>query len=123
MDPKFGVMRLMSLFRRVRNEAPGILYIRDLDLITVDRERTNSPELIQLTTQFLICFDGYYIGSETRPTQRKIFTLGSVSDLRRMDPACLRSGRFEWIVNLRKPTLGERKFLFLNNASKGPVKS
>ena len=122
MDPKFGVMRLMSLFRRVRNEAPGILYIRDLDLMTVDRERTNSPELIQLTTQFLICFDGYYIGSETRPTQRKIFTLGSVSDLRRMDPACLRSGRFEWIVNLRKPTLGERKFLFLNNASKGPVK-
>jgi len=122
MDPKFGVMRLMSLFRRVRNEAPGILYIRDIDLITVDRERTNSPELIQLTTQFLICFDGYYIGSETRPTQRKIFTLGSVSELERMDPACLRSGRFEWIVNLRKPTLGERKFLFLNNASKGPVK-
>lgn len=122
MDPKFGVMRLMSLFRRVRNEAPGILYIRDIDLITVDRERTNSPELIQLTTQFLICFDGYYIGSEPRPTQRKIFTLGSVSELERMDPACLRSGRFEWIVNLRKPTLGERKFLFLNNASKSPVK-
>lgn len=121
MDAKFGVMRLMSLFRRVRNEAPGILYIRDIDLITVDRERTNSPELIQLTTQFLICFDGYYIGSEARPTQRKIFTLGSVSDISRMDPACLRSGRFEWVVNLRKPMLGERKFLLLNKASQSPV--
>lgn len=117
IDPKFGVIRLMSLFRRVRNEAPGILYIRDIDLITVDRERTNSPELIQLTTQFLICFDGYYIGSETRPTQRKIFTLGSVSDLSRMDPACLRSGRFEWIVNLRNPILGERKFLLEKKAA------
>lgn len=121
MDAKFGVMRLMSLFRRVRNEAPGILYIRDIDLITVDRERTNSPELIQLTTQFLICFDGYYIGSEARPTQRKVFTLGSVSDISRMDPACLRSGRFEWVVNLRKPMLGERKFLLLNKASQSPV--
>jgi len=117
IDPKFGVIRLMSLFRRVRNEAPGILYIRDIDLITVDRERTNSPELIQLTTQFLICFDGYYIGSETRPTQRKIFTLGSVSDLSRMDPACLRSGRFEWIVNLRNPILGERQFLLEKKAA------
>jgi SpoVK/Ycf46/Vps4 family AAA+-type ATPase len=121
LDVKFGVMRLMSLFRRVRDQAPGILFIRDIDLITIDRERTNSPELIQLTTQFLICFDGYYIGSEARPTQRKIFTLGSVSDITRMDPACLRSGRFEWVVNLRKPILGERKFLLLQKASQSPV--
>jgi AAA+ superfamily predicted ATPase len=122
IDPKFGVLRLMALFRRVRNQAPGVLFIRDIDLITVDRERTNSPELIQLTTQFLICFDGYYIGSESRPTKRKIFTLGSVSDLRKMDPACLRSGRFEWIVNLRKPVLGERKFLLQNKATKSRLK-
>jgi SpoVK/Ycf46/Vps4 family AAA+-type ATPase len=111
----------MSLFRRVRNQAPGVLFIRDIDLMTVDREKTTSPELIQLTTQFLICFDGYYIGSETRPTQRKIFTLGSVSDLSRMDPACLRSGRFEWVVNLRNPILGERKFLLMNKAAKTPI--
>ena len=58
IDPKFGVIRLMSLFRRVRNQAPGVLFIRDIDLMTVDREKTTSPELIQLTTQFLICFDG-----------------------------------------------------------------
>ena len=121
IDPKFGVIRLMSLFRRVRNQAPGVLFIRDIDLMTVDREKTTSPELIQLTTQFLICFDGYYIGSETRPTQRKIFTLGSVSDLSRMDPACLRSGRFEWVVNLRNPILGERKFLLMNKAAKTPI--
>ena len=122
IDPKFGVLRLMALFRRVRNQAPGVLFIRDIDLITVDRERTNSPELIQLTTQFLICFDGYYIGSESRPTKRKIFTLGSVSNLRKMDPACLRSGRFEWVVNLRKPVRGERKFLLQNKAAKSRVK-
>ena len=121
IDPKFGVIRLMSLFRRVRNQAPGVLFIRDIDLMTVDREKTTSPELIQLTTQFLICFDGYYIGSETRPTQRKIFTLGSVSDLSRMDPACLRSGRFEWVVNLRNPILGEREFLLMTGAEKTPV--
>ena len=121
IDPKFGVIRLMSLFRRVRNQAPGVLFIRDIDLMTVDREKTTSPELIQLTTQFLICFDGYYIGSETRPTQRKIFTLGSVSDLSRMDPACLRSGRFEWVVNLRNPILGEREFLLMTRAEKTPV--
>ena len=121
IDPKFGVIRLMSLFRRVRNQAPGVLFIRDIDLMTVDREKTTSPELIQLTTQFLICFDGYYIGSETRPTQRKIFTLGSVSDLSRMDPACLRSGRFEWVVNLRNPILGEREFLLMTQAEKTPV--
>ena len=121
IDPKFGVIRLMALFRRVRNQAPGVLFIRDIDLMTVDREKTTSPELIQLTTQFLICFDGYYIGSETRPTQRKIFTLGSVSDLSRMDPACLRSGRFEWVVNLRNPILGEREFLLMTRAEKTPV--
>ena len=122
IDPKFGVLRLMALFRRVRNQAPGILFIRDIDLITIDRERTNSPELIQLTTQFLICFDGYYIGSETRPTQRKVFTLGSVSNLSKMDPACLRSGRFEWIINLRNPAVGERKFLLKNKATKSGLK-
>jgi hypothetical protein len=121
IDPKFGVLRLMALFRRVRNQAPGVLFIRDIDLITVDRERTNSPELIQLTTQFLICFDGYYVGSEARPTQRKIFTLGSVSDLTKMDPACLRSGRFEWIVNLRNPVVGERTFLLQSKASKSGI--
>jgi len=121
IDPKFGVIRLMSLFRRVRNEAPGLLYIRDIDLITVDRERTTSPEFIQLTTQFLICFDGYSLGSESRPTQRKIFTLGSVSNLSRMDPACLRSGRFEWIINLRKPILGEREFLLKTKTSQSQL--
>jgi len=77
MDPKFGVMRLMSLFRRVRNEAPGILYIRDIDLITVDRERTNSPELIQLTTQCVVRADTYYIDSELRQTQRILRTAAS----------------------------------------------
>ena len=39
LHPKFGLVRLKTLFKRARDKAPSILFISDLDFMTRHRER------------------------------------------------------------------------------------
>ena len=72
-----GLVRLKTLFKRAREQAPNILFIRDLDFMTRHRERYPVFGSVRATTQLLLAMDGYSRGTETIASQQDIFVMGS----------------------------------------------
>ena len=112
LDPMNGVDKLIELFEYVRREAPNIVYFDTLELLAKDRQLTTSTQAIRLTNQFLICLDGFNSGSEAGPSTNRIFIMASTQSMAVIDRACLRSGRFEWVLEIGFPRQGERIKLF-----------
>ena len=94
LHPKFGLVRLKTLFKRARDKAPSILFISDLDFMTRHRERYPSFGSVRATTHLLMAMDGFSSGETHTASERNIFVLGSMETTAMMDDACLRSGRF-----------------------------
>ncbi len=103
---KWGCFRLRSLFYRARLNYPCILYIKNLELITLHRSIFTGYFNVRNCAQFLVCFDG--IVDRKKSTIRQPFIIGSVETSKYMDPACVRSGRFEWAINFNLPNALQR---------------
>ena len=103
---KWGCFRLRSLFYRARLNYPCILYIKNLELITLHRSIFTGYFNVRNCAQFLICFDG--IVDRKKSTIRQPFIIGSVETSKYMDPACVRSGRFEWAIKFNLPNALQR---------------
>ena len=116
-----GLVRLKTLFKRARNQAPNILFIRDLDFMTRHRERYPMFASVRATTHLLLAIDGYSRGTETIPAQQDIFIIGSMSTTSMMDDACMRSGRFEWVLHFHYPPVYERYDMLLLHSTKSIV--
>jgi hypothetical protein len=112
LDEKKGLMRLKVLFKRARAQSPNILYIRDLDFMTRDRERYDTVPSVRTTTHFLLSVDGYASEGSRFLSKREIFIIGNMETTAMMDPACMRSGRLEWLVQFYYPLLTERRNMF-----------
>ena len=109
LHPKFGLVRLKTLFRRARDKAPSILFISDLDFMTRHRERYPSFGSVRATTHLLMAMDGFSSGETHTMSERNIFVMGSMETTAMMDDACLRSGRFEWVLRFYYPPVKERQ--------------
>jgi len=109
LHPKFGLVRLKTLFKRARDKAPSILFISDLDFMTRHRERYPSFGSVRATTHLLMAMDGFSSGETHTASQRNIFVMGSMETTAMMDDACLRSGRFEWVLRFYYPPVKERQ--------------
>ena len=55
---RWGCFRLRSLFYRARLNYPCILYIKNLELITLHRSIFTGYFNVRNCAQFLVCFDG-----------------------------------------------------------------
>ena len=109
LHPKFGLVRLKTLFKRARDKAPSILFISDLDFMTRHRERYPSFGSVRATTHLLMAMDGFSSGETHTMSERNIFVMGSMETTAMMDDACLRSGRFEWVLRFYYPPVKERQ--------------
>lgn len=116
-----GLVRLKTLFKRAREQAPNILFIRDLDFMTRHRERYPMFGSVRATTQLLLAMDGYSRGTETIASQQDIFVMGSMTTTSMMDDACLRSGRFEWVLDFYYPPVKERHQMLLLHSQKSVI--
>lgn len=121
LDQSLGLVRLKTLFKRVRDQAPNILFIRDMDFMTRHRERYPMFTSVRATTQLLMAIDGYSRGTETIPSEQDIFVIGSMATTIMMDDACMRSGRFEWLLNFYYPPVKERHNMFVLHTTKSIV--
>jgi len=121
LNEVLGLVRLKTLFKRAREQAPNILFIRDLDFMTRHRERYPMFGSVRATTQLLMAMDGYSRGIETIPSQQDIFIMGSMTTTSMMDDACLRSGRFEWVLDFYYPPVNERQQMLLLHSQKSIV--
>ena len=116
-----GLVRLKTLFKRAREQAPNILFIRDLDFMTRHRERYPMFGSVRATTQLLLAMDGYSKGTETIASQQNIFVMGSMTTTAMMDDACMRSGRFEWVLDFYYPPVKERHQMLLLHSQKSMI--
>ena len=54
LNESLGLVRLKALFQRAREQAPNILFIRDMDFMTRHRERYPAFTSVRATTQLLL---------------------------------------------------------------------
>ena len=121
LDQALGLVRLKTLFKRARDHAPNILFIRDMDFMTRHRERYPMFTSVRATTQLLMGIDGYTNGTEPFPAPEDIFVIGSMTTTIMMDDACMRSGRFEWLLNFYYPPVDERHNMLVLHSTKSIV--
>jgi SpoVK/Ycf46/Vps4 family AAA+-type ATPase len=55
-----------------------------------------------------MAMDGFSSGDTNTASERNIFVMGSMETTALMDDACLRSGRFEWVLRFYYPPVKER---------------
>ena len=104
-----GAMRVKSLFRKARRNAPCIVFIDEMDGVG---RRTNTEtggaseaEGNRIINQILAEIDGFTSSSG-------VIVIGATNFPDAVDPALLREGRFDRKIQLTLPDLTDREALF-----------
>jgi cell division protease FtsH len=103
-----GAARVRDLFKKVRENAPAIVFIDELDSVAGRRgsagtvETGSNTEQEQALNQLLAEMDGF------SPTQG-VIVLGATNRPDMLDPALLRPGRFDRTIGLELPDQAGRR--------------
>ena len=101
-----GAKKIKQLFNTARKNSPCVIFIDEIDAIGKRENKKNirSGDRQTITT-FLSELDGM------KPIEN-IMIIGATNDMKNLDPAILRSGRFDRKIIFDLPNLDERKKLF-----------
>ncbi|CDJ48209.1 hypothetical protein, conserved [Eimeria brunetti] len=119
-----GARRVRELFRDARQRAPCVVFIDELDALG---SRSGSPSLpegaqaanqeyVQTINQLLAEIDGV-MGAAAG-----VVVIAATNRIEAIDPALLRSGRFDRLVHLKLPDEGERLEILQLHAALKKVK-
>jgi len=104
-----GAMRVKSLFRKARKNAPCIIFIDEMDGIgrrsNTETGGTSEAEGNRIINQILTELDGFNSSSG-------VIVIGATNFPDAVDPALVREGRFDRKVQLSLPDVGDREALF-----------
>jgi len=96
--------RMRNLFKRARLNAPSIIFIDELD--TIGRSRaanefrdSSTSEREQGLMQMLVEMDGF----DNKEAGEAVLVIGATNLASQLDPALLRSGRFDRVFNIGIP--------------------
>jgi len=98
-------MKIKRLFARARSMAPCVLFIDEIDAVGGKRTDDSSAagrEMSSTLNQLLVQMDGFDANSG-------IIVVAATNRIDSLDPALLRSGRFDRRIQLGKPNLRERE--------------
>ena len=97
---------LRDVFRKARQAAPAILFFDELDALASTRGAALSSDAVaeRVLSQFLTELDGI-------EELKGVLVLGATNRLDRLDPALLRPGRFDEIVEIGAPDQAERAMI------------
>ena len=92
--------RVRDLFKRAREVSPSIIFIDELDTIGRSRALYNNRDSATLEReagllQLLVELDGFDTKSAAGHEQEMVLVMGATNLSSQLDPALLRSGRFE----------------------------
>lgn len=93
---------MRGFFRQARETAPCVALVDELDSFGDRRRRTDHSHhyLVQVINGFLECLDG-------ADGRTGVLLVGATNDVTRIDPAILRSGRFDRVIEVEPPTLAD----------------
>lgn len=110
-----GARRVRELFQTARRRAPCVLFIDELDALgnrgSSAGALSGHEEYVQTVNQFLMEMDGVCGGNGG------VVVIGATNRLEAIDPALLRSGRFDKHIHLQLPTVQERHEILKLHAS------
>lgn len=96
-----GAQRVREVFQNAKKNQPCVVFIDELDAIGAKRSVSDegaSTERFQTLNQLLVSMDGF--DSEN---MKEVFVIGATNRKDILDPALLRSGRFDKIVHVPNP--------------------
>ena len=96
---------IKKMFKEAREKAPTILFIDEIDALGKKRSEDTNGEDVKALTQLLTELDGF-------DTTDDVFLIGATNTLDLLDPALLRSGRFDKKVKILVPNEENRKAMF-----------
>lgn len=104
-----GAMRVKSLFRKARKNAPCIVFIDEVDGVgrrtTTENGGPSEAEGNRIINQILAEIDGFNASSG-------VIVIGATNFPDAVDPALLREGRFDRKIHVKLPDVADREALF-----------
>jgi len=99
--------QVRDVFRKARQAAPCIIFFDELDALMPARggAASDTPVTDRVLSQFLAELDGI-------EELKGVLVLGATNRLDRLDPAVLRPGRFDEVVEIPLPEEPERREIF-----------
>ena len=100
-----GSRKVKKLFETARENSPSIIFIDEIDAIGKSRNVSKSignDERDNILNSLLVEMDGFN-------SNEKVLIMGATNRSDVLDPALLRPGRFDRVVNFELPNLEERK--------------
>lgn len=107
-------MKIKRLFARARSMAPCVLFIDELDAVggkRMDESSAAAREMGSTLNQLLVQMDGF-------ENNNGVIVVAATNRIDSLDPALLRSGRFDRRIQLGKPNLAEREEILKIHARK-----
>jgi transitional endoplasmic reticulum ATPase len=92
---------IREIFRKARQVAPAIIFFDEIDALAPERASGTSQVSERIAAQLLTELDGI-------EELKGVFVLAATNRLDRLDPALLRPGRFDSLVELKAPDKAER---------------
>lgn len=96
-----GAQRVRELFNQAHTKKRAIIFIDELDAIGAVRNTDTNSENRQTLNQLLCEMDGF-------SADNSIMVLAATNNAKLLDPALVRSGRFDRIIKIQKPNASER---------------
>lgn len=111
-----GAARVRDLFRQVKEVAPAIVFIDEIDAVGRKRsgEGSTGGEREQTVNQLLVELDGFEVTAG-------VVLMGATNRPDILDPALLRPGRFDRHVTLETPDINGRQVILELHAKGKPI--
>ena len=104
-----GASRVRDLFKQAKEKSPSIIFIDEIDAIGRARGRNQmtggNDERENTLNQLLTEMDGF-------ETNEHVIVMGATNRADVLDRALMRAGRFDRVIYVDLPELGERKAIF-----------
>ncbi len=94
--------KIRTIFKKARTLSPCVIFFDEIDATVPLRGRDITGYTDSITNQILSEMDGIESG-------KGLFVLGATNKLRALDPALLRPGRFDHVIEVPLPDLASRR--------------
>ena len=103
-----------ELFRKAKQARPCVVFIDEIDAVAPRRGSGEDPVSERLVAQFLVALDGM-------EQLQDITVVAATNRVDRLDPALIRPGRFDCLIELPLPDEGQREAILRIHTDRMPL--
>jgi len=107
---------LREIFIEAKEMSPSIIYFDEFDAISATRDAESDPLRTTIVNQLLTLMDGFQNAS-------RVCVIASTNRIDIIDEAIKRSGRFDYKIEIQKPTVEGCKSIFSIHTKNMPIDS